>query len=221
MVRRIAALIHVNVARPVVDVHLIEIKAAPPRAAYRFRATADDVDDPMNLRSKPGRALLAGLALALTACDGAVTVVRSRAVTYSAGPDIRALAASGTNAVVVRNSPVAPQAVLDALRARYASGQYRFMLAPAQAGWNGYTVIVGFGQPPLGPHNQCEDPDIPLPAAPSGRTVVTADYCLQDRLVAEAVGRSPALADPNDPRLNELVGGVVAELFIGWPPANP
>ncbi len=150
--------------------------------------------------------------LALAACEGAVTVVHSRGgTTYT--EDAQTIAAQGVNAVVVRDSPVPPQAVLEALRARYSGNQYRFVLAPADRGWNGYTVIIGFGQPPIGARNQCAVRDIALPPAPAGVTVITGDYCFNDRVIAEAVGRSPAISGADDPHLRALVGAVVAELF--------
>ncbi len=150
--------------------------------------------------------------LVRAACDGAVTVVRSRGGTTYA-EDAQTVAALGVNAVVVRNSPVPPQAVLEALQARYSGNQYRFVLAPDGGGWTGYTVIIGFGQPPVGARNQCADRDIALPPAPAGTTVITGDYCFNDRVIAEAVGRSPAISGAGDPHLRALVGDVVAELF--------
>lgn len=162
-----------------------------------------------------GRVSIASALLAVAACSSSgITVMRSEGgANYSAAVDVQTIAANGTNAVVVRNSPFPPQVIVDALNGRYTSGQYRFALAPAEHDWNGYTVVIGFGGPPVGTHTQCDDPNAALSPASAGETVITGDYCYGNRTVSEAVGRSPALTEASDPRLGDLVGGVVAELF--------
>ncbi len=163
-------------------------------------------------RTRVGLISLAS-AVALSACTGdGVTTVRSRgATTYSASLYVQSLAQEGTNAVVVRNSPFPAEAVLEALRARYQGDQYRFALG-TPADWNGYTVVIGFGGPPVGNRNFCVSPDQPQPAA-SGGIELVADYCYGNRLVTEVQSRGPAVSGPEDPRFRELIGQSIAELL--------
>jgi hypothetical protein len=158
-------------------------------------------------------ALLAG-GLALAACDsGGVSTVRLKGGSnYSAGAYVQSGAENGTNAVVVHNSPFPPEAVLAALRARYQSNQYRFALG-TPTDWNGYTVVIGFGLPPVGSQNLCANPDLPQAPAPAGVTALVANYCYGNRLVTEALGRVGGVTGPDDPRFRDLIGQTVAELF--------
>lgn len=157
--------------------------------------------------------LIAGASiLALGACDG-VAVNRSLNMTYTGGFYTQTQAQSGTNAVVVRNDPFPDQAVLAALHDRYQSEQYRFGLGPTPQNWNGYTVVLGFGGPPVGNQSLCANPSAPLAATSGGRTAVIGDYCYGNRLISEATGWTGAVSGPDDPRFKNLVGNVVAELF--------
>lgn len=156
--------------------------------------------------------LIAGASvLALGACDG-VAVSRSENMTYTGAQYVQTQAQAGTNAVVVRNGPFADDAVLAALHDRYQSDQYRFGLGQP-AGWNGYTLVLGFGGVPVGNQNLCENPNLPLSAPSVGRTALVGDYCYGTRLVSEATGWTGAVSGPRDPRFQNLVGDVVAELF--------
>ena len=157
---------------------------------------------------------MAGIAaVALGACDGTVVNRSEVAGGYTGFLYTQSQAANGTNAVTVRNAPFPPDAVVSALRSRYQGDQYRFGLGPTPADWNGYTVVLAFGGAPVGIQNLCQGPNLPLPAASSGRTVVVGDYCLGNILVSEATGSTSAVGDPQDPHFKALVGDVVAELF--------
>jgi hypothetical protein len=125
---------------------------------------------------------------------------------------VQTSAQNGTNAVVVRNSPVPPEAVVEALRQRYQSGQYRFALGPNPPGWNGYTVVLSFGGPVIGNETLCQNPNAPQAPVSAG-TAVVGDYCYSNRTVTEATGQSRAITGPQDPLLSALVGDVAAELF--------
>ena len=154
-------------------------------------------------------------ALLLAGCGNSVWVNRSEGVnTYTADFYVQTLAQNGTNAVMVRNNPFGPpgdDAALTALRNRYASGQYRFVLGPTATDWNGYTVVLAFG-PAVGVRNPCR-PDQPLAPSQAGTTVLRGDYCYGDRIVSEAIGYTGGLSGPNDPQYAQLVAAVVAELF--------
>ncbi len=159
--------------------------------------------------------LAATTASLLAACtsDG-VTVTRSEITPgYTGAFYVQTQAQSGVNSVIVRNSPVPPQAVVDALQNRYQSGQYKFALGPNPPDWNGYTVVISFGGPTLGSQSLCQNMNAPRAGVPADRTEVVGDYCYGDRQVTEASGRAPHIAGPQDPRFQELLGGVVAELF--------
>jgi len=158
--------------------------------------------------------LAAAAALMLAGCGDAVTITRSEATTgYTGSFYVQTSAQTGVNSVVVRNSSLPPQTVMDALQARYQSGQYKFGPGPNPADWNGYTVVLSFGGPVLGGQTLCQNLNAPQAGVPADRTEVVGQYCYGDRLVTEASGRTSAITNPQDPRLQELVGGVVAELF--------
>jgi hypothetical protein len=157
---------------------------------------------------------IAGVAaVTLTACDGTIVNRSEVAGGYTGFLYTQSQAAGGTNAVMVRNAPFAPDAVVTALQDRYQSDQYRFGLGPTPADWNGYTVVLAFGGAPVGTRNLCQDPNLPLAAPSGGRTTVVGDYCLGNILVSEATGWTSAVQDPQDPHFKNLVGDVVAELF--------
>ena len=157
--------------------------------------------------------IVAIAATALAACDGAIVNRSEGASTFTGYLYAQSQAAGGTNAVMVRNSPFSPEAVVNALQDRYRGGQYRFALGPSPADWNGYTVVLAFGGAPVGNQNLCQNPNLPLPVAASGRTAVIGEYCVGNILVSEATGWTSAVSDPQDPRFKNLVGDVVAELF--------
>ena len=162
-------------------------------------------------RRWPWAIVLVG-ACVLSACNGVTTVRLKGGSTYSAGAYVQTSAQNGANAVVVRNSPFPPEAVLAALRARYQSGQYRFALG-TPADWNGYTVVIGFGLPPVGSQSLCADPAPPQPPSPAGVMALVANYCYGNRLVTETLGRAGGVTGPDDPRFGDLIGQTIAELF--------
>ncbi|MBV8538794.1 MAG: hypothetical protein JO128_24565 [Alphaproteobacteria bacterium] len=168
------------------------------------------------MSSKVLSTLLAATAVSMVAAcssDG-VTVTRSEVSPgYTGSFYVQTQAQNGVNSVIVRNSPVPPQDVVDALQARYQSGQYKFAPGPNPPGWNGYTVVLSFGGPTLGSQSLCQNMNAPQAGVPTDRTEVVGDYCYGDRQVTEASARAPHIAGSQDPRFQELVGGVVAELF--------
>ena len=174
-------------------------------------------------RTKRHLAAFAIVAACLTACDGTVFVTRSEGVSnYNADTYVQTLAQNGTNAVVVQNNPFGPagdQAILTALQSRYSSGQYRFALGPTATDWNGYTVVLGFGQP-IGNQTQCAAPNAPRAVSTSGQTILIGDYCFGNRVITEATGYTGSLTGPDDPTLGKLAAEVFAELVINRPPKS-
>lgn len=150
----------------------------------------------------------------LAGCGSGVTVVRSPlAANYTGAFYVQTSAQNGTNAVLVRNSPVPPEAVVAALQARYQGNQYRFAPAPNPPDWNGYTVVLSFGGPVIGNQNLCQNLNAAQVQPSPAQTQVVGNYCYGDRLVTAATGRAPRITGPDDPRFQDLVGSVVAELF--------
>lgn len=167
------------------------------------------------MRAKQAAALAVGvMAASLAGCVTDGVVVNRSPVTpgYTGDLYVQSSAQNGVNSVVVRNSPVPPEAVLDALRQRYQSNQYRFALSPNPPGWNGYTVVLSFGGPVIGNETLCQNLNAPRVAVSEG-TAVVGDYCYGNRTVTEATGQSREITGPQDPILRALVGDVVAELF--------
>ncbi len=160
------------------------------------------------------RFLIGGALVGLAACDDGVVVNRSEvAGGYTGDFYVQTQAQNGTNAVIVRNSPFSDAAVVQALRARYQSSQYRFELGPTPPEWNGYTVVIGFGGAPAGIQNLCNAPNLPLRTMAAGRTEVMGAYCYGNILISEVQGSVSAVGGPDDPKFTNLMGDVVAELF--------
>lgn len=156
---------------------------------------------------------LGAAVLAIAGCGGVVVNRSEIAGGYTGSLYTQSQAAGGTNAVTVRNAPFPPEAILNALRARFQGDQYRFGLGPPPAEWNGYTIVLGFGGAPVGIQNLCQNPDVPLRTTLAGRTDLIGDYCYGNILVTEATGWTGAVTGPDDPRFQHLVGDVVTELF--------
>jgi hypothetical protein len=140
--------------------------------------------------------------------------------TYNAETYIQSLAQNGTNGVVVLNDPfgtAGDEAIVAALRSRYSSGQYRFALGTSAPGWNGYTIVFGFGEP-VGNQTQCTAAEASRTTGFSGQTLLIGDYCYGTRVVSEATGYTRALSGPEDPLLAKLAADVFAEMVINRPP---
>ncbi len=168
--------------------------------------------------------VLGMVALGLAGCADSVMINKSEGVAdYTADFYVQTAAANGTNGVVVRNGPFGPgsdEAVLAALRARFASGQYRFALGSAAPDWNGYTIVIAFGAATVGNQTQCANPNLPLIPA-SGRTAVVADYCYGKRTVAEVTAFTGPVSGPNDPSFVRMIGDVAENLFVNRPIHTP
>ncbi len=178
-------------------------------------------------RVRPGRrgggrrgsaALLAlGAALALGACTYGITTYRSEA---AGNPSMQIYAPyaalNGTNLAVILGNPFPAdktnEGVLAVMRVRNPMQRYRFALVPTPD-WNGYSVILGFGEPPIGNQSLCQNPALPLRPMPAGRTALMADLCYGPLLITEATGHTATVGGPDDPRFGDLVGGVLEELF--------
>ncbi len=156
-------------------------------------------------------------ALALAACEHGITTFRSEASGWPTEQYNAPYAAlNGTNLAIVRDNPFPAdkgnEAVLAVMRVNNPMRMYRFALAPTPD-WNGYSVILGFGESPVGNQNLCQNPALPLRPTPVGRTSLIADLCYGPLMITEVYGHTDVVGGPDDPRLAALVGGVLEDLL--------
>ncbi len=171
--------------------------------------------------------LLAGiLALVVAACTtGGVTTYRSEA---AGNPSLQLYAPyaamNGSNLTIIRNNPFpgdpAGLATINVMNVNNPMQKYRFAPAP-QPDWNGYTVIVVFGETPVGNQSLCQNVNLPPRPTPAGQTAVVADLCYGPQLITEVWGHAPMVAGPDDPQYAALIGGVLEDLFALRQPHFP
>ena len=170
-------------------------------------------------------ALLAGALALLAGCSDGVTTYRSEG---AGNPGLQLYAPdaalNGSNLALIRNNPFpgdpAGLAIVGVMNANNPMQLYRFALAP-QPDWNGYTVILVFGETPVGNQNFCQNTTLPpRPTAP-GQTAVVADLCYGPQLITEVYGHTSAVSGPDDPRFAALIGGVLEDLFARRQPHYP
>jgi hypothetical protein len=163
---------------------------------------------------------LAGAALAVllvAGCAGGTTTYRSEAAGSPSAQTYAPYAAmNGVNQLVIRNNPYPTdpdgQVLLSIVQTHNPMQRYHFTLG-AGPQWNGYTVIFGYGESPVGNQDLCKNVALPLRPMPPGQTAVMADLCYGPLLITEVYGHTQFIADPHDPRLAALVGGVMEDLF--------
>lgn len=161
-------------------------------------------------------ALLAGVLALLASCAGGVTTYRSEGGNPSAQLYAPYAAMNGTTLAIVRDDPFpgdpAGLAVIQVMNANNPMRSYHF--APATLpGWNGYTLVFAFGEPPTTNISLCQNTSMPVPPMPPGEIAVIADLCLGPELITEVYGHSGAVAGPEDPRFADLVSQTMEDLF--------
>lgn len=168
-------------------------------------------------------ALVGALAL-LAGCNG-VTTYRSEG---AGNPSLQLYAPdaalNGSNLALIRNNPFpsdpAGVAIVGVMNANNPMRLYRFALTP-QPDWNGYTVILAFGESPVGNQTLCQNTTLPPRPMPPGKTAVIADLCYGPQLITEVYGHTDAVSGPDDPRFAALIGGVLEDLFAQRQPHYP
>lgn len=168
--------------------------------------------------------LLAGTLALLAACDGVMT----NRLESAGNPSLQLVAPdgamAGSNLALIRNNPFpgdpAGLAIAGVMNANNPMRLYRFALAP-QPDWNGYTVILVFGETPVGNQNFCQNTTLPPRPTPPGQTAVVADLCYGPQLITEVSGHTSAVSGPDDPRFAALIGGVLEDLFARRQPHYP
>lgn len=176
------------------------------------------------VRRLPPAALLAGALALLSACTG-ITTYRSEA---AGNPNLQLeapyAAMNGSILAIVRNNPFpsdpAGQMIVAVMNANNPMQKYRFSLVP-MPDWNAYSVVLAFGETPVGNVSFCQNTMVPPRPMPPGETAVVADLCLGPQLVTEVWGHSPAVSGPDDPRFASLIGGVLEDLFALRQPEFP
>jgi hypothetical protein len=167
--------------------------------------------------------VLAG-ALAVPGCTG-VTTQRSEG---AGNPGLQLYAPdaalAGSNLTLIRNNPFAADpaglGIVAVMNTNNPMQMYRFALTP-QPDWNGYTVVLAFGEAPIGNQNLCQNSALPPRPAPPGETALIADLCYGPQLITEVSGRAPAVGGPDDPQFAALVSGVLSDLFARRQPDHP
>ncbi len=170
-------------------------------------------------------ALVAAAVALLAGCSGGITTYRSEAAGNPGfqlyAPDA---ALNGSNLALIRNNPFpsdpAGLAIVGLMNVNNPMQRYRFALAP-QPDWNGYTVILAFGEVPVGNQSLCQNTTLPPRPMPPGTTAVIADLCYGPLLITEVYGHTDAVTGPDDPRFAALIGGVLEDLFARRQPHYP
>jgi len=168
---------------------------------------------------------LTGVLALLAGCNDGVTTYRSEA---AGNPGLQLYAPdaalNGSNLALIRNDPFpgdpAGLAIIAVMNANNPMRLYRFAPAP-QPDWTGYTVILAFGQSPVGNKSLCQNTTLPTRPMPPGQTAIVADLCYGPQLITEVSGHSAAVNGPDDPRFAALVGGVLEDLFARREPHYP
>ncbi len=160
--------------------------------------------------------MAAVLLLAGCAGNGVVTYRMEGAGNRSAQTYTPYAAMNGTNLLVVINNPF-PQdrnnaAVANVVNTFNPMQRYRFTLAPAPD-WNQYTVVVAFGETPVGNQDLCRNAQLPLRPTPEAQTAIVVDLCLQQQLVTEVIGHAPKAVAPDDPNFTGLISQAMSDLF--------
>ena len=125
-------------------------------------------------------------------------------------------AMNGTNLLVVINNPFPADtnnaAVANVVATFNPMQRYRFALAPPPD-WNQYTVVLAFGQTPIGNQDLCHNAHLPLRPAPESQTAIVLNLCLQEQLVTEVIGHAPKALAPDDPNFTRLISQATSDLF--------
>lgn len=174
------------------------------------------------IKTAPVALLLAAL---LAGCTGGVTTYRSEG---AGNPNLQIdapyAAMNGSILAIIRAEPFpgdpAGLGVIQVMNANNPMQRYRFSPAPLPD-WNGYSVILAFGETPVGNQSLCQNTLLPPRPTPPGQTAVVADLCYGPQLITEVWGHSPAVSGPEDPQFAALIGGVLTDLFALRQPHHP
>jgi hypothetical protein len=144
---------------------------------------------------------------------------------YNSGytPDHPMLAASdGPALAIIRANPFPDdrdnEKVLAAMQARNPGPKVFFRQTSRVEARYDYRVIMTFASSGVGVTNPCLDTQ-PLPAAGRApRTELRADFCIGNSWLSESRGTVEGVERADDPRLNRLIGDMIAMLMIDRDP---
>lgn len=169
-------------------------------------------------------ALLSAATALLAGCTGVTTYRSEAAGNPNLQIDAPFAAMNGSILAIIRNNPFptdpAGQQIVAIMSTNNPMQRYRFALVP-QPDWNGYSVVLAFGQTPVGNVSLCQNTMIPPRPMPPGRTAVVANLCFGPTLITEVWGRAPEVTGPDDPTFAALIGGVLQDLFALRQPRFP
>ena len=166
-------------------------------------------------------------AAALFGCaDGSLVHYNYYNSAYEPG-HVALAAANGPSLAVIRNDPF-PQdrdneGDVAAMQGRNLGPRLYFSQTPRPDDKYGYKIIMNFGaasaagdagySPFFGASYQCNAGPTPPSAAPAtGEIVVTAAFCVGDRLLTDAAGSISGATGPDDPRFRRLIGDMMVAL---------
>jgi hypothetical protein len=161
--------------------------------------------------------------LGLSACADASIVHYSYYDSAYTPDHVQLAAASGTALAVIRHDPFPGDrdnaGVLAAMQGRNLGPRMYFSQTPRPDDKYGYKVVITFGAGDGGYRAQCTATSTP-PAAtpPNGPILVSAAFCVGDRLLTDASGSIGGATGPTDPRFLSLIGDMMVALT---PPYHP
>ncbi len=166
--------------------------------------------------------VLLAAGLGLSACADASIVHHSYYNSAYTPDHVQLAAASGTALAVIRNDPFPADrdnaGVLAAMQGRNFGPRMYFSQTARSDDLYGYKVIMDFGSG-YGANYQCQaGPTPPAASRPSGPIVVSATFCVGDRLLTDAVGSISGATSPDDPNFHRLIGDIMVALT---PPYDP
>lgn len=161
--------------------------------------------------------VLLAAGLSLSACAGSSIVYHSYYNSAYTPAHVQLAAASGTALAVIRNDPFPTDrdsaGVLAAMQGRNFGPRMYFSQAARPDDIYGYKVIMDFGPASRGADYQCQvGPTPPSAARATGPIVVSATFCVGDRLLTDAVGSIGGATGPDDPNFHRLIGDIMVAL---------
>lgn len=172
--------------------------------------------------------LLLGPALALSACANPYPSIVYHNY-YSSGyspSHVELAAASGPALAVIRNDPFPTdrnnEGVVAAMQGRNYGPKIYFTQTPRPDDKYGYKVVMNFGAEEAGStyapisngaYNICQTESTGSSVVPAtGDVMVSAAFCVGDRLLTDATASIGGASGPDDPRFQRFIGDVMVAL---------
>jgi hypothetical protein len=131
-------------------------------------------------------------------------------------------AADGEALAIIRANPFPDDRdnakILAAMQARNPGPKVFFRQTQRVEARYDYKVIVTFASSGAGVSNPCVDTAALPPAPRSARVDLRADFCVGSSFLSEARGSVEGVERADDPRLNRMIGDVLAQLLTDRDP---